>query len=158
MGPAGFAYRIVKTADEAVSNSTTFQNDDVLKLPLASGDSVEFSGMVFVTAENQLPDIKLCFTAPAGSTIRWHGEWFEGGSYGSIDGVISASGVPVTFPVAANTLGAVKFMGIVLAGPTSGQLQLQWAQANSHSTPVKVQAASFINGLKFWRELIMSCS
>jgi hypothetical protein len=150
-GPAGsvFDYKLRKTADESVSSSTTLQNDDVLKIALAASDAVEFSGMLFVSSTSANPDIKVTFTVPSGATVRWFAEWFQSGSAYQNSGLVTASGTTATFMVAANTLGTVKFDGIVVNGSTAGDLQFQWAQNTSSSTAVKVEQRSFLIGSKF---------
>jgi len=150
-GPAGsvFDFKLRKTADESVASSTTLQNDDTLKIALAANDAVEFSGMLFVSSTSSTPDIKVTFTVPSGATVRWFAEWFQTGSTYQNSGLVIASGTTASFTVAANTLGTVKFSGIVVNGSTAGDLQFQWAQNASNSAAVKVEQRSFLLGSKF---------
>ena len=149
-GAAGnSAVMVRKTVDESVTNSTTLQNDDNLKISLAANDAYEFSGMLFVSSTNATPDVKVTFTVPSGATIRWFGEGFGDGYSVSAD-CVEASGTTFTITLAANSaLATVKFNGIVVNSPTAGNLQLQWAQNASNAAAVKVEARSFLIGKKF---------
>jgi hypothetical protein len=137
-----------KTVDESVTNSTTLQNDDNLKISLAADDVYEFSGMLFVSSTSATPDVKVTFTVPSGATIRWFGEGFGDGYSVSAD-CVSASGTTFTILLSANSLATVKFNGIVVNSTTAGDLQLQWSQVATNAAAVKVEARSFLIGKKF---------
>jgi hypothetical protein len=148
-GAAGnSAVMVRKTVDESVTNSTTLQNDDNLKISLAADDVYEFSGMLFVSSTSATPDVKVTFTVPSGATIRWFGEGFGDGYSVSAD-CVSASGTTFTILLSANSLATVKFNGIVVNSTTAGDLQLQWSQVATNAAAVKVEARSFLIGKKF---------
>ena len=141
-------YKLRKTADESVTSSTTLQDDNDLLIALASGEAVEFSGMLFVTAGSATPDIKMAFTVPAGATLYWFGEWFENTIYGSTEGVVIGS-TAKSFNVGSNLTGVIKFNGVVVNSTTAGNLQLRWAQNTSNGNATKLKIGSHLMGRKF---------
>jgi hypothetical protein len=62
------ALKVIKIADQVVTNSTTQQNDSALKVTLGANNSYVFDGELFVTSSSS-PDIAIEFSVPAGATV-----------------------------------------------------------------------------------------
>ena len=64
---------IIKSADETVTSSTTFQNDDELLVPLLANTQYWLEFMLIYDGI-QAADIKIQWTYPSGTTMDWtHG-------------------------------------------------------------------------------------
>lgn len=136
-----------KTVDEIVNNSTTLQNDDVLKVALAANEAASFLFQIF-SESSAVADIQYAITVPAGATLIW--------SKASGVGVSPTGGVqPFTTITASGTAQAdvgagagdkraVTIIGTVVNGATAGDLQLQWAQNTAEVSDTKVFANSIL--------------
>ena len=68
---------VTKSSDEVVNNSATLQDDDELKFAVSANEKW-FSRLFLIWTSGTTPDLKVGFTAPSGSTIRWHHGTFTG--------------------------------------------------------------------------------
>jgi hypothetical protein len=139
----------LKTADETVTSSTTAQNDDHLLVPLLASTKYWVEFFIIYDAV-QAADLKIQWSVPAGSTLRWtHGGlgtsvtttigevsrlFRDHTQIGTIGGP-SASG---------GTLAVVSGEGWIDVGGTPGNLQFQWAQNASNATGAVVKANSLL--------------
>jgi hypothetical protein len=145
---------VLKTTNESVTSSTTFQNDDHLVLTLGANETWEFEGWIVASVgNNNAPDFKYRFVLPAGASIiynRTH-QLTTASSASEFALVTAASGASSEFSIdmASNNVFLVRVRGVVTNGNTAGNLQFQWAQNSSHSTATTVQAGSFIKAGKF---------
>lgn len=135
-----------KTADESVTSSTAYQNDDALVLPLAANDHYRFE--LFLRYEAAAAaDIKAQFTGPAGFSLKGVIHRLSSGGAATTDDLIDdfteASG-PAIGGIGAGTALACTITGIVLTAATAGNLQVQWAQVTSNATPTKVLIGSYL--------------
>ena len=144
-----------KIADEVVTNSTTYQNDDDLFFPIGSNERWGFDfTCIYSATESQ--DMKICLTFPTGSTCPWgliglrdtatptsHNGW-----YPAFDNPSSGAGFTIGGTGASNSL-LMKVSGTIITSGTSGTLQLQFAQnAAAASTVARMRAGS---NLFAWR-------
>jgi len=136
-----------KTADEAVTSSTTLQNDDHLFLALAA--STYYTFQAFIDYDGATTgDFKMGFTVPAGATINWFS--VGGGSAMSSDTAVTQMNIRPRKDATANTYGALTtgdnlhVVGYVLTAGTSGNLQMQWAQGTSDATATNVRTHSWM--------------
>lgn len=131
-----------KLANESVSNSSTLQDDDHLKITVDAGTTYTFRFTVFANVPVQ-PDIQFAVTAPTGSTCR----------YAYVDAEGAATGVTIT--TCGATTGSIngnndedvfEVVGTVEVGGTGGDITLQWAQGSSNGSAVTVYRGSYMVG------------
>lgn len=142
-----------KAYDEAVNNSTTFQDDDDLVLALVANGIylVEITLLMYTTTTT--PDIKFQWTYPVGCTIYWGViardtaaaagiHWEPTSSTGvSPTGLLAGTNFWYTGLAAGTNCGAV-YRAIVINGANAGNLQLQWAQLVGTAEDTKLLAGS----------------
>ncbi|MFC8423931.1 hypothetical protein ACFUN7_24150 [Streptomyces sp. NPDC057236] len=135
-----------KTADESVTNSTTYQNDDGLLVPVTAGATYIVEGFIVYNTASAA-GIKLQLTGPTGTGLwGFIGLSVSGGNLdtGTIRMSASTNGVGSSrLGGAANDLVAIA-RGTFL--PTaSGNLVFQWAQNAANATPTVVRANSWLS-------------
>lgn len=122
-------------------NSTTLQNDDELKLRLATSTIYELRGTIFASSTSAVPDILFRFTGVSGMDVN------IGYITSSADELLLGTGTTTTsaaVSVPANTPIAINFSGTVAMGTESGLLTLQWAKANSGGSAMAVLKGSYL--------------
>ncbi|MGW8635069.1 hypothetical protein ACWGNX_27245 [Streptomyces sp. NPDC055793] len=121
-----------KAADEAVTSSTTLQNDNHLILPVvANATYTLFLMCIFSGATTG--DIKFDWTVPSGSVLRWSDQTGVSGLHADVD-VHSAP--------AGSTLVAFQISATVVTSSNAGNVQFRWAQNASDATATIVRANS----------------
>lgn len=145
---AAFGYvplMVIKSANEIVNNSATYQDDNELAIAAAAGITYGWSLAVFSTS-GTTPDIKMQMTAPSGTSWGY--------------GMRMAYNTAGTFefnPFTGGILGATYGAGSVIqaaaegtfvTGGTAGTLRLQWAQNTANASDTTVHAGSW---LRLWR-------
>lgn len=128
---------IPKTADETVTNSDAFQDDDTFVFALGASEAYYFRLSVVIDSE-LATDFKFEFTSPAGSTINYQ----NGTTY------INASGGDVTVTCSTDKRWITQIFGSVINGATAGNLQFRWAQAAADVTNTIVCAGSIMELVK----------
>lgn len=148
---------IRKTADESTSTDTTLSNDTDLFWAVGTSEVWFFQGYILYTAANTAMDLKLGWSVPASTTMRW-GVLGSGGSAATFAGFSApgTGGAPVAiltegntllYGTAANTAGA-SVAGFVYTAGTSGNVNFQWAQSTSDAGTLTVENDS---SLLVWR-------
>ncbi len=137
-----------KSSDQTVTSSTTLVNDSQLKFAIEASTTYTFTAWLYVYAADGTPDIKVTFTAPAGSTLFWSSSQviFLANASTTLT-VVAPAGTTGDFFVDSN-LRVVQLYGSVLNGGTAGDVQLQWAQNTSSANGTSVKAGSYIYGIK----------
>jgi hypothetical protein len=139
----------LKTADETVTSSTTAQNDDHLVVPLLASSRYWIEFFIIYDAV-QAADIKIQWSVPAGSTLRWtHGGLGTGvtSTIGEVSRFfrsqsdIGTVGGPA---VGGGTNAIIPGEGWIDVAGTPGNLQLQWAQNVANATGTVVRANSLL--------------
>lgn len=135
-----------KTADESVTSSTAYQDDDQLLVPVTAGSTYRVEGFLVYNTP-AAAGINLRLTGPTGT-----GLWVFAGL--NIPGGGSDSG-DVRMNVSTNGVGSARLGGAsndlaaLVRGtflPTaSGNLVFQWAQNATSATPTVVRANSWIS-------------
>lgn len=140
----------VKTANETVSNSTTYQDDDHLTLPVQANSNylVEVGIFLSTTTNNQEPKVQ--FVMPTGATI-------DGGIFSQIspplDGLMYPYAATITSAVFNN--GIENYQGtyyeIITAylsvGSNAGTFKIQWALSRG-SNSITFYKGSFLRLIK----------
>lgn len=140
-----------KASDEAVTNSTTFQDDDALLFAVGANETWVFEFVCFVNGPTAA-DWKAQLSVPAGvsgGAAGTDGPAFSvtdnngSGSWAAIGGT---SFGPFTFLGLGGTTKPTMllFKGVILNGATAGNVTLQWAQNSANATAVTVMANSYV--------------
>lgn len=145
---------VEKSADESVTSSTTYQDDDEITFPNLSAGTYWLNGSLFYTG-SQSGDIHMHWTWPAGgggyfswTAVGLHDTWTDSVG-GGRDAQIQAGCHNLSSPTDEAWFGVgtlfsrpVIWTGrLVLA--VAGTLTLQWAQYTSNGTATTVQAGSY---------------
>jgi len=142
-----------KTADEAITSSTTLQNDDHLLFAAEANSVYDVCVKCYYTGNGG--DLLVAWSVPASTSGMWSG-------HGLLETVTGASGVisalaredafttAIAFGDAVNVATrclAVIYATIITAG-TAGTVNLQTAQFASDVDATTVQAGSVLTALK----------
>lgn len=133
-----------KSIDEAVTSSTTLQNDDALLLSLQANAVYYFTLVLgYKGAASGTGDIKFGWAFPSGAVMAY-------ALYGNNAGVATngfwetQTSVPALNSLGTSTpVGAVA-QGTIAVSSTPGTLQLQWAQHTSSATATTVLTGSVL--------------
>lgn len=134
---------ITKAADETVNNSTSYQDDDELILPVLANEQWFIICAVRSISSNTA-DIKLQWTLPAGAV--WRGDrrfWNESSVAQNHPHLDLTSGTAMAGQVSASFSG-VHYIGILTVAGTAGDVALQWAQNTLEASNTVVKASSCI--------------
>jgi len=116
--------RVVKKADETISNSSTLQDDDELFVALSASKTYAWQLFIKVRAQSA-SDFKYAWTLPSGAVgrMRTQGDW---------DGVSEINDVDMTVALFSTVTITANWwlnqQGTVVVDTTAGNMQLQWAQ------------------------------
>jgi len=127
---------VIKTADETVNNSATFQNDDHLFHSVVTGTYFFRHQWVYNTGAT--PDLKSQYTTPASTTMRY---WTQASiSTHAASGLTQASSVIYD--------GDGQDVSVTTAGrmtiTTAGTFQWQWAQNTANASNTIVREAAYL--------------
>lgn len=128
---------IVKAADESVTSSTTYQDDDDFTFAIAANAKASFEIELVLTSPGAA-DIKFQLSVPASAEYSF--------TLTEPDSV-TLQAVNDTGTGLVNTNGATQHMrivGSVVNSSTAGNVTLQWAQNTSNGTPATIYAGSFM--------------
>ncbi len=130
-----------KTANETVNNSAVLQNDDELFVAVEASCVYHMELRLSYTS-GTTPDLKIAWTYPTGTTIRWSGVDADAA------GAIRTTGnlLETTVPVICGSGGDLNaaYTGMVITGVNAGTLTLQWAQNSATGSNSTVYAGSFL--------------
>ncbi len=130
-----------KTANETVNGSAALQNDDELFVAVDASCTYHIELRISYTS-GTTPDLKLGWTYPVGTTIRWSG--VDADTAGAIrtTGNLTETSVPAICG-SGGDLNA-DYTGVMVVGVNAGSLTLQWAQNTSTGSNSTVYAGSFL--------------
>jgi len=139
---------IRKTADEAVNNSATLQNDDHLLFAIAANEVWEANFVLDILGgATATTDIKFAMTIPTGCTMVWGGVFSRAGGTTTLElGLCqTTSGAQLFCDLEfASERRIMKLWGIFVNGATAGNVQLQWAQRVAVVEDTTIKANSCI--------------
>lgn len=140
----------IKTTSEAVTSSTTLQNDDALFVSVAASATYRMDLLLLHDSDaTAAADIKVGWTGPAGATMHW-------GVVGANTASTSSTTVPnsnmqtalitetASFGGGDSTGTTALVAGTLVTSTTAGTLQLQWAQETSNAVATNVRAGSHL--------------
>lgn len=138
-GGSGSVIVAVKTADETVNNSTTFQDDDHLTFTVTANTIYRVECMLLIESTSVTPDIKFQWTLPASANIYW-GTDTDNNSTGDAGGgwaQVNPSGgsklalrtnSSILSNTSMNNPHGLLIKGVLVVAGTGGTVTLQWAQ------------------------------
>lgn len=130
-----------KTSNETIISNSTLQNDDELFVPVEASCEYHMELRISYTS-GTTPDLKLGWTYPTGTTIRWSGVDSDTAGSIRITGNLLETSVPAICGSGADLQAA--YTGMVVVGVNAGTLQLQWAQNTLTASNSTVYAGSFL--------------
>jgi len=137
--PSVIVSKVRKTADQTVNNSAVYVNDTHLVLPVAGNETWDILTVLkFITGG--VPDLKLRFIIPAGSSITAYSMNLiaNGAVWGATDfdftGDKKINGSGAT--------GVIGFRALYIGAGSAGNVQLQWAQNTADVSDTKVLIGS----------------
>lgn len=142
-------FSIIKSVDETIISSTVTQADNELVAPVLANTQYLVECLVFYDFV-QAADIKIGFSAPAGSTFDWVSNGLVSAATGTVGDVVkryrALADVEVCGgPAAASGTSAVlPIEGRLVTGGTAGNLTFNWAQNTSTATTCTVSANSVL--------------
>ena len=132
----GQAKVVRKTADETVNNSTTLQDDDVLKWTVAANEVWAFEFFLRVSSE-ATPDFKAGWTVPSGASMAW-------ARVVAAPAELNAGETLLVATFGGGIYDSVFCRGVVVNGANAGTVQLQWAQNTADASNTQALANSWI--------------
>lgn len=153
---ANAVQRVVKSADESLTSTTTMQDDDELRFTVEAGESYVFDLAVLLShASSSGVDAKVGFTFPSGSMLFMAAGmdpsatsgYDNQGKWAGQNQTQTSGGSTVTVGVAAQ-IGSTDGTTVLIKGSfvasASGTVKLRWAPNASSGTPMKLKAGSFL--------------
>ncbi len=136
--------KVVKSADETIDTSTTFQNDDELLWAMGTNESWIFMLGLFNTG-NTTADFKYLMVGPTSFTTTY-GMRAALEETGSVQHQVAldetdSGGQGI---VAAGTVRHFLITGVMATAGTAGNGQLQWAQLVSNASDTTLKAGSYL--------------
>src|SRR5882672_270358 len=142
-----------KTADESVTSSTTFQDDDHLTFPIGANEEWVATYEIDAGAFLSTCGVKTAITVPSGATMNATGSVVGSSSASNTvgqtgRGTTSGGNVLLASVGAGNTDAIVRMSVWVLNGATPGNVTLQWAQTNSSATSLTFRKGSYMQATR----------
>lgn len=147
--------RVRKTADEAVTSSTTLQVDDQLFLPVAANSVYLMDCYLFYNgAADPAGGFGLDWTGPAGFSMDWSSFGVNGaiglGTMTDYDAVrLANNGLRNHGTNNVGTFMSMACRGTIVTAGTAGTVSLRWAQGASNATATTLKANSWLRFMKF---------
>ena len=131
-----------KTADESVTSSTAFQNDDHLFFAMEANKDYQFEMAIFYL-HNSSPDVKIQFTGPA--SINWIAGVVAWTLTGTATDFTSLTALDTSMPyIGSSDEAMIVIRASISNGANAGNLKLQWAQNTSNGTAVTFRKGSYV--------------
>jgi hypothetical protein len=135
----------IKTSDQDIASSTTLTADTALFAAVLADTNYLFDCFLnYEGGTEGSSDIKWNWLVPASAKLRYQA--FNVSTSGNVGGgpVNTDSTVVVAGTNGAGVLMGVRMTGTLFVSSTAGNIQLQWAQNTSDSTPTIVHAQSYL--------------
>jgi hypothetical protein len=134
---------VIKASNEAVSDSTTLQNDDELVLPVEANSQYILRLYLRYTAPTT-SGVKTGWAVPSGATMAWAAIGSFTLAFGTA-GALSLTEAQTGHSGTATATDRIDhYIGLVNVGATAGNVQLQWAQFNQTVEDTVVKADSYL--------------
>jgi hypothetical protein len=130
-----------KTANETINNVGVLQNDDELLVAVEASVTYHMELRVSYTS-GTTPDLKLAWTYPTGTTIRWSGVDADTAGAVRVAGNLTETSTPAICGSGGDLMAV--YTGMVVTSSTAGTLQLQWCQNTANASNSTIYAGSFL--------------
>ena len=140
-GGSGFTV-VKKTADESVTNSATFQDDDELKFSAEANSTyfVRVKGIAFSAGSNG--DLRNTWSVPSGATGVHANRLLAGQD-------LLPLGISIMTALSDISDGDfIEPTAIITIGSTAGEVALSWAQNLTNATPTTVKKGTILEFVK----------
>jgi hypothetical protein len=136
----------VKTADESVVSSNTFQDDDHLSLTVEAGARYRLMMLLLIGASSLTPDLKLQIIMPSGATLSSGGIGKATSDVLNVGGLSTTSSPvgPFIFGTPASGTDNALISGDLIVGGTGGTVKIQWAQQTSNAAAAILRTGSWL--------------
>jgi hypothetical protein len=136
-----------KTADQTVTDSTDYVDDDVLTFPVVENATYLLEGMLLYSGPSA-GDLVLRFIGPSGASLAWTHRGAGIGCDATVYAVETGTGILAGGKIigcyAAATKQAAIPKGIFRTGATAGNLLLQFSQYVANVTATTLYADSYL--------------
>lgn len=139
---AGGATYVYKTADESVTSSTTFQDDDHLFFTVAANGIYAFEAFLKFSNATASVHAKGLFVEPDGTYDMMITYVNTGGITPTKWDETTATSFLMQIDSATPSVGIIR--GVIIAGGAGGTFKLQWAQASANASPTVHEKGSWI--------------
>jgi hypothetical protein len=130
-----------KTSNETVNGSAALQDDNELFVAVEASCVYHLELRISYTS-GTTPDLKIGWTYPTGTTIRWSGTDSDTAGALRIAGNLTETSVPAI--CGSGTDINADYTGVIITGVNAGTLTLQWAQNTSTGSNSTIYAGSFL--------------
>lgn len=128
---------VVKSVDEIVNNSTTFQNDDALTFAVLANEN--WSGLLLLRFNSStVADLKWQFSVPAGCSVAGRGI----GDLSSPSNETDLTGLQTLATGGSDQL--LVYVIHIRVGATAGTVVVQWAQNTAEVSDTKMLEGSML--------------
>jgi hypothetical protein len=155
IGPVGSINYMTKAADQSVTNSIALVADNDISFNTNANETWEIDGELHADNAAAGADIKICFTTPAGATMKIYYVATEDAVAGvpavnAGASVLTASGVAKRVVIAGGTSTYIHVHGIFRNAGTGGAVLLKWAQnvAGGGGNSTILRQDSFIRAMR----------
>lgn len=130
------AYTIGKPTDQTRTGTNTLADDSTLLFAIGANQAWKFSIMALCVSTGN-SGLQVGIACPAGfTTLAWNQ------ANGINSQVHITSGVAVTINGTGNATSSCIIEGIILNGPTAGNVSFQWSQLNNNADTATIKAGS----------------
>jgi hypothetical protein len=128
---------VKKIADETVTSSTTFQDDDHLFFTAATNSVYRIEFDLFIGSTSATPQLKVQMTLPASATIAWN----QNPQQGTSPQGFQAASIVLLVP---NQDAQGRISGWITTAGTGGTCRLQWAQNVSDAASITLKKGTLL--------------
>ncbi len=132
-----------KSADQAVANTSSLQDDNEIALNMSANGVYEVEGMLEFSAATADPGAAFAFGGPSGSSVNVSFTANSGSTSTFSAGVNDGSSAS-TLQVGAGQISVVHFRGIIETSSSAGAMHLRWAQGTSNINALTLKKNSYI--------------
>lgn len=137
---------VVKSADEAISGTTTPQDDDHLTLAVGAGETWEFDYQLIVDSDDSGAEFKVQLATPASSSGWMGGNGLPTSATSSLNASFAPVvdlGTSVTFGTISGVIVFIQIKAIVVT-TTAGSVTLQWSTGSGAGGITTLKAGSVL--------------
>lgn len=145
---AGQSVMFYRTAtQDALSNSTTFVNDNVFVVPMVANATYIFDGWFLYSSTVATSLFKVAWTLPAGASGFWTPNCYPTSvvaNPGTVDKQLRGLATPISMGLAATNSTSFEPMGNFICGATAGNAQFQFAQNVATVATTQVKSGAWL--------------